>query len=59
MDIASYDDWYERATSFEELYEQVANDLVALALSSSSREVLYVVPGSPVVAERTVAAKIK
>jgi tetrapyrrole methylase family protein/MazG family protein len=53
-EVASYDDWYERATSFEELYEQVANDLVALALSSSSREVLYVVPGSPVVAERTV-----
>lgn len=53
-DVASYDDWYERADSFEELYDEIASDLVTLATSSPRGEVLYVVPGSPVVAERTV-----
>ena len=50
----SYDELYERADSFEELYATIADDLVALALSRGDHEVLYVVPGSPVVAERTV-----
>lgn len=54
VDIASYDDWYERADSFEELYDEIASDLVRLAATSPHGEVLYVVPGSPVVAERTV-----
>lgn len=53
-DVASYDDWYEKAGSFEELYVAITDDLVALAKESLSGEVLYVVPGSPVVAERTV-----
>ncbi len=53
-DVESYDDWYERAASFEELYEAIAADLATLASTSPSGEVLYVVPGSPVVAERTV-----
>ncbi len=53
-DVASYDDWYDRAASFEELYRDIADDLVSLASSSPNGEVVYVVPGSPVVAERTV-----
>lgn len=53
-EILSYDDWYERAGSFEKLYDDIVDDLVALALSSPNHEVLYVVPGSPAVAERTV-----
>lgn len=52
--VASYDDWYERADSFDALYDAIARDLVGLAKGSPSGEVLYVVPGSPVVAERTV-----
>lgn len=52
--IESYDEWYERADSFDELYEAIVEDLVALALASPGAEVLYVVPGSPAVAERTV-----
>lgn len=52
--IQSYDDWYERADSFDELYQAIADDLVTLAASSPNAEVVYVVPGSPVVAERTV-----
>lgn len=51
-DVTSYDQWYEEAESFEELYAKIAEDLVALALAGD--EVLYVVPGSPNVAERTV-----
>ncbi|MHB8333736.1 MAG: MazG nucleotide pyrophosphohydrolase domain-containing protein [Acidimicrobiales bacterium] len=50
--IASYDDWYDTAESFDELYRAIADDLVRLA--NEVGEVLYVVPGSPVVAERTV-----
>jgi tetrapyrrole methylase family protein/MazG family protein len=53
-EIISYDDWYERADSFDELYVSMVDDLVSLASTSASGEVLYVVPGSPVVAERTV-----
>ena len=52
-DVISYDQWYEEADSFDELYERIVEDLVALARSSAD-EVLYVVPGSPNVAERTV-----
>lgn len=53
-DIASYDEWYERADSFEVLYNAIVEDLVGLAAGSPSGEVLYVVPGSPLVAESTV-----
>jgi tetrapyrrole methylase family protein/MazG family protein len=53
-DVVSYDDAYERASSFDELYRSIADDLVSLAESSPNGEVVYAVPGSPVVAERTV-----
>lgn len=53
-DVQSYDSWYERATSFEELYGDIVEDLVNLAITSPGQEVLYVVPGSPIVAEHTV-----
>jgi tetrapyrrole methylase family protein/MazG family protein len=54
LDIVSYDHWYEEATSFDELYERIVNDLVKLAQSSPNNEVLYAVPGAATVAERTV-----
>ncbi|MGA2123249.1 MAG: MazG nucleotide pyrophosphohydrolase domain-containing protein [Acidimicrobiales bacterium] len=50
--VESYDELYERADSYDELYAAIADDLVRLARDGG--EVLYVVPGSPVVAERTV-----
>lgn len=50
--ITSYDDWYDAAESFDALYHAIADDLARLAAESG--EVVYVVPGSPVVAERTV-----
>jgi tetrapyrrole methylase family protein / MazG family protein len=52
--VESYDEFYERAGSFDELYAEIADDLARLARESPDKEVLYVVPGSPVVAERTV-----
>lgn len=54
IDVLSYDQWYEEAASFEDLYVRIAEDLSRLAASSPNGEVLYVVPGSPVVAEHTV-----
>jgi len=54
IDVLSYDDWYERADSFDELYEAIATDLIGLARAAPGGEVLYCVPGSPIVAERTV-----
>ncbi len=53
-DVASYDDLYERAESFEALYAEIAADLIRLAHEHPSDEVVYAVPGAPVVAEHTV-----
>ena len=47
----TYDDFYERADDFDELYEAITDDLFARAAKGN---VLYLVPGSPFVAERTV-----
>jgi tetrapyrrole methylase family protein/MazG family protein len=53
-DVASYDDRYESAESFDALYESIVADLIELATTAPGGEVLYAVPGSPIVAERTV-----
>jgi tetrapyrrole methylase family protein / MazG family protein len=49
---ASFDETYERATSLDECYRAIVDELVDAA--SRHGEVLYAVPGSPMVAERTV-----
>jgi tetrapyrrole methylase family protein/MazG family protein len=51
-DAMSFDDRYESASSFDEVYAAIVAELVAAAARHG--EVLYAVPGSPVVAERTV-----
>jgi tetrapyrrole methylase family protein/MazG family protein len=53
-DVASYDEYYENAESFDALYRAIASDLIELAKTAPGGEVLYGVPGSPMVAERTV-----
>lgn len=53
-DVASYDDLYESAATFDELYRGIVADLIALATTAPGGEVVYAVPGSPIVAERTV-----
>src|SRR5438876_3275771 len=48
----SFDQLYERAASLEEVYAGIVDALVEAAAGAG--EVLYAVPGSPLVAERTV-----
>jgi tetrapyrrole methylase family protein/MazG family protein len=48
----SFDEVYERAASIDEVYAEIADALAEAARESG--EVLYAVPGSPLVAERTV-----
>ena len=50
--VASFDHLYEAAVSMEEVYRAIADALVDA--SQRHDEVLYLVPGSPVVAERSV-----
>jgi tetrapyrrole methylase family protein/MazG family protein len=52
--VESYDELYDDADSFDTLYAAIVDDLVVLANNSPTKEVVYAVPGSPVVAERTV-----
>ncbi len=49
---ASFDHHYEAADTFDEVYRRIVDDLVAAA--GEHGEVLYAVPGSPRVLERTV-----
>ena len=50
--FTSYDELYEAASDFASLYESIADDLVRRA--TNGEEIVYAVPGSPLVAERTV-----
>jgi tetrapyrrole methylase family protein/MazG family protein len=54
VNVPSYDDLYNAASSFDELYAAIVEDLVSLAKAAAPGEVIYAVPGSPTVAERTV-----
>jgi tetrapyrrole methylase family protein/MazG family protein len=49
----SFDEVYERADTFDDVYAEIAERLVAAAQQHGS--VLYAVPGSPLVLERTVS----
>lgn len=49
----SFDDVYEAADTFADVYAEIADRLVAAAVEHG--DVLYAVPGSPLVLERTVA----
>lgn len=51
-DAQSFDAVYENATDFASVYQQIADHLVAVAIEQG--EVLYAVPGSPFVLERSV-----
>jgi tetrapyrrole methylase family protein/MazG family protein len=51
-DATAFDDLYEAADSFEAVYAAIVEAVVAGAVEHG--EVLYAVPGSPVVAERAV-----
>lgn len=51
-DAVSFDDVYETADTFDDVYATIADRLVAAAIEHG--DVLYAVPGSPLVLERTV-----
>jgi len=51
-DAVSFDELYEQAGTLEEVYSSIVERLLAAA--SEHGEVLYLVPGSPAVAERSV-----
>ncbi len=55
-DTPSFDDLYDRATTFDEVYAGIVQQLVAAAheVAADGGSVVYAVPGSPLVAERTV-----
>lgn len=51
--MSSYDGWYDRFESFDQLYPAIAADLLEKA---RTEDVIYAVPGHPLVAESTVQA---
>ncbi|MGZ4704462.1 MAG: MazG family protein [Acidimicrobiales bacterium] len=53
-EAASFDHVYERGDTLEAVYRQIVDEVVALALTLDGGELVYAVPGSPVVAEHTV-----
>jgi tetrapyrrole methylase family protein/MazG family protein len=50
----TFDEVYDSAATFDEVYADIVERLVAAAEAASPEPVVYAVPGSPVVAERTV-----
>ena len=50
----SFDDVYDSAGTFDEVYSRIVDTLVAAATAAVPEPVVYAVPGSPMVAERTV-----
>ncbi|MCU1451649.1 MAG: putative MazG family protein [Acidimicrobiales bacterium] len=50
----AFDDVYERAPSIDEVYAEIVDALAEAATDAATGEVLYAVPGSALVAERTV-----
>ena len=56
MTIESFDDVYIENDAFEQVYEEITEKLLSLA---NEKAVTYVVPGHPLVAERTVQLLIE
>lgn len=50
----TFDAIYEANDAFEAVYEQIAAELIRRAQNSASQEIVYAVPGHPMVAEKTV-----
>jgi len=52
--VPAFDNLYEAAATFDEVYCGIVEALVAAALEAAPDPIVYAVPGSPLVAERTV-----
>lgn len=55
VDFESFDDLYERAEDYEALYRAMVDEVVTASIGDGGGYVAYAVPGSPFVAERSVA----
>jgi len=53
LDVRTFDYLYEREARFEEIYRQIAEELISLALKSNE-PVIYCVPGHPAIGEASV-----
>ncbi len=54
LDVRTFDYLYERETRFEEIYRQIAEELLRLAASDEAKPIIYCVPGHPAVGEASV-----
>lgn len=55
LSLNSFDNIYEAKSSFPEVYDSIANELIRLAKQGDAgEEIVYAVPGHPMVAEATV-----
>ena len=52
--MPAFDHLYEATATFDEVYAGIVEALVAAAVDAAPEPVVYAVPGSPLVAERTV-----
>ena len=52
--VSDFDQLYEEADTFEEVYLAIVEELVTAATRSAPATIVYAVPGSPLVGERTV-----
>jgi tetrapyrrole methylase family protein/MazG family protein len=52
--FTSFDPLYERLDSFQDVYEAIAQELLAAAKQHAGDPIVYAVPGHPMVAERSV-----
>ena len=55
--LHSFDEWYEQAKSFDQLYDKIAEEVVRLG--QRSQGVTYAVPGHPLVGEFTATRIVK
>jgi tetrapyrrole methylase family protein/MazG family protein len=52
--VTALDHFYESSGTFDEVYSAIVEELVAAATAHAPDPIVYAVPGSPLVAERTV-----
>jgi tetrapyrrole methylase family protein/MazG family protein len=54
VEVVSMDHQYESSSTFGEVYQAIVEEVVRLAQEAAPQDVVYLVPGSPFVAESTV-----
>jgi tetrapyrrole methylase family protein/MazG family protein len=54
LDVRSFDYLYEREAHFSDIYHQIAEELISLALKAEDAPIIYCVPGHPSIGEASV-----